>query len=107
MIKKAETSALTAAVQPVYHLRLYTAGDEPNSRMARENLEQICREELDGLCNIEEINVLVDYESALRDRIFVTPTLVLLKPEPRTIVVGNLGNRDKVVSALHLGAGNG
>jgi len=85
-----------------YRLRLYVADDEPNSRLARENLKGICDEYLKDCCRIEYVDVLTDFATALRDRIFVTPTLVLAAPGPRATIVGNLGDRERVLSALRL-----
>lgn len=87
----------------VHVFRLYVAGNERNSQIARENLKRICDEHLDSRCEIEEVDILKDYAVAMRERVFVTPTLVLLSPEPRTSVVGNLSDEEKVVSALRLG----
>ena len=85
-----------------YILKLYVAGDEQNSQVARENLKLVCDQYLNGRCQIDEVDVLTDFASALKDRVFVTPTLILLSPEPRTTVVGNLDNKEKVISALRL-----
>ena len=85
-----------------YVLRLYVAGGEPNSRLARANLTRICKEHLEDRYQIEEIDVLNDFARALIDRIFVTPTLVLIAPEPKATVVGNLGDEGSVISALRL-----
>ena len=85
-----------------YMLKLYIAGDEQNSRLARDNLTSICDEYLKGRCEIEEVDVLTDFTAAVKDRIFVTPTLVLTAPGPRVTVVGNLVDKERVVSALRL-----
>ena len=39
---------------------------------------------------------------ALKERVFVTPALILISPEPRITVVGNLDNKERVISALRL-----
>ena len=83
-------------------LKLYIAGNEQNSRLAKDNLTRICDEYLKDRCKIEEVDVLTDFTAALKDRIFVTPTLVLAAPGPRVTVVGNLGDKERVVSALRL-----
>ena len=88
--------------KPTYRLKLYIAGDEQNSRLAQENLKGICDEYLKDCCRIEQVDVLTDFATALRDRIFVTPTLVLAAPEPRATIVGNLGDKERVLSALRL-----
>lgn len=86
----------------VYILKLYVADNEQNSRIARENLKKLCDEYLKGQYEIEEVDILVDYAVAMREKIFVTPTLSRVSPEPRTSVVGNLNDKEKVVSALGL-----
>ena len=88
--------------EQLYVIKLYVAGNEPNSNAARENLNTICNDYLKGRCQIDEVDILTDYAAALRDRIFVTPTLVLLAPEPRVLVIGNLADREKVIWALRL-----
>jgi circadian clock protein KaiB len=89
-------------IKQTYRLKLYVADDEPNSRSAQENLKGICDEYLKDCCRIEHVDVLTDFASALKDRIFVTPTLVLAAPEPRVTIVGNLGDKERVLLALRL-----
>jgi len=103
-LKTSDKPAPAAPAGPIYVLKLYVAGAEPQSRLARENLQRICDEHLKDRCRIVEVDVLTDFATALRDRIFVTPALVLEQPEPRVTVVGTLGDRGKVLSALRLGS---
>jgi len=49
---------------PTYRLVLFVAGDERNSRIARENLERICREDL-IIGNLSDADIV---RSALRIR---------------------------------------
>jgi circadian clock protein KaiB len=81
---------------------LYVAGQESNSGIARRNLKDICEEHLRGRYSVTEVDVLVDFETALREGVFVSPTLVLVSPGPRVTIVGNLGDRTKVLAALGL-----
>ncbi len=85
-----------------YILKLYVAEGEQNSQLASQNLKSICDEYLKDRCQIEEVDVLADFASALKNRIFVTPTLVLVAPEPQVTVVGNLASKERVISALRL-----
>ena len=100
-MKSADGNALVAETK-TYILKLYVAGDEQNSRIAQDNLTRICDEYLKGRCRIEKVDVLIDFTTALKDRVFVTPTLVLAAPEPRATIVGNLGDKERVISALRL-----
>ena len=85
-----------------YLLRLFMAGDGPNSRQALSNLRQLCREHLKGRCTIETVDVVKDFEVAVRENILVTPALILVAPHPRVIILGNLSDRPKVLLALRL-----
>ena len=83
------------------HLRLFVAGDEPNSRRAKENLSNLCDEYLKGDCKIETIDILKDYQTAINDRIFVTPALkVEMTQKPTLTIYGNLSDEKKLLSAL-------
>ena len=83
-----------------YFLRLFVAGNEPNSKCARENLGIICDEHFRGSFQIEEIDVLKDFEAALKDRIFVTPAVIRVVPVPRVVIFGQLSDKQRVLSAL-------
>ncbi len=89
-----------------YLLRLFMAGDGSNSRQALANLRSLCREHLKGRCTIETIDVMKDFQAAIRNNILVTPALVLVAPLPRTIILGNLSDRRKVLLALRLPGGD-
>ena len=91
-----------SASGPAYRLILFVAGDERNSRIARENLDRICTEELDGACQVQVVDVLEDFTKAAAHQILLTPALVVVEPEPETIVIGNLSDRQKVRTALGL-----
>jgi len=83
-----------------YHMRLFVAGNEPNSTVARESLNRICSTYLNGTCRVEIIDVLKDFRPALQERVLVTPALVILEPGPRTVIFGNLADTGKVLAAL-------
>jgi circadian clock protein KaiB len=85
-----------------YGLMLFVAGDEPNSRLARQNLAKLCEDELKGQCRLDIINVLEDFDTAMKYGILLTPTLLRVQPEPRVTLIGNLSNLEKVYQALHV-----
>jgi len=84
-----------------YLLRLFVAGDEPNSRLAEQNLRRLCSAYLAGRHRIEGVDVLEDYEAALDANIMVAPALILLKPHTVTLY-GTLADTAKVAAALAL-----
>jgi circadian clock protein KaiB len=82
--------------------RLYVAGNTPNSRIARINLENIGRMYLDNCVEVETIDVLKDPHRILEDDIIVTPTLVCLSFEPPRKIIGNLSDYGQVMLLLEL-----
>jgi circadian clock protein KaiB len=85
-----------------YLLRLFVAGNGTNSKQALANLHRFCREHLNGRCTIETVDVVKNYEAAVRDNILVTPALILVAPRPKVIILGNLSDRKKVLAAMRL-----
>jgi circadian clock protein KaiB len=88
-----------------YLLRLFMAGNGPNSQKALANLRSLCREHLNGRCTIETVDVVKDFQAAVKDNILITPALILVAPLPRVIVLGNLSDRHKILLALRLSEG--
>jgi circadian clock protein KaiB len=82
--------------------RLYIAGETLNSAQALANLKAICNRFLPGRHVIELVDVFKEPDRALEDRIFMTPTLVRLEPDPVTKIVGTLSQSYLVLQALGL-----
>jgi len=87
---------------PPYHLRLFIAGEEPNSMKAVRAVKELCATRLKGKCRLEIVDVLEDYQSALDNNIFFAPTLVIFSPKPQTKIVGSLNDPGKLLEALGL-----
>lgn len=85
-----------------YLLRLFMAGNGQNSQKALANLRGLCQEHLNGRCTIETVDVVKDFQAAVRDNILVTPALMLVAPRPRVMILGNLSDSAKVLAALRL-----
>ena len=89
-------------------LRLYIAGDAPNSCEARANLEVILQQhggDLPGGYELEVVDFLQEPQRALRDGVIVTPTLVKLAPQPSRRIIGTLRETAQVLTALGLRGG--
>jgi len=84
-----------------YHFRLFVAGDEPNSRLAEQNLRALCGEHLPDRHRIEVVNVLEDFEAALAAHVMVVPAVVVTAPRPVTLF-GTLADKTAVLAALAL-----
>jgi len=81
-------------------LRLYIAGNAPNSVRALNNLKAICDEHFASGFALEIVDLLVHPQRALADGIVVTPTLVKLLPLPVQKVIGTLSDTNQVYMAL-------
>jgi circadian clock protein KaiB len=73
-----------------WELRLYIAGQTPNSIAAIANLKKICEDQLQGRYRIEVIDLLEKPQLAKGDQIVAIPTLVRRLPPPVKKIVGNL-----------------
>ena len=81
-------------------LRLYVAGNAPNSLRAIHNLKAICDEHFVAAHVLEIVDLLTEPARALADGIVVTPTLLKLSPLPVERVVGNLSDTGQVLLTL-------
>lgn len=88
--------------EKAWELRLYVAGQTPNSLKAFANLKKICEEHLAGMYRIEIIDLLENPTLARGDQILAVPTLVRKLPEPVKKIIGDLSNTEKVLVGLDL-----
>jgi circadian clock protein KaiB len=93
----------TLSVAGKGELRLYVTGSTLLSTHAMENMERLLRDELAGEYAYEVIDVLERPDLAAQDRIFATPALVRRAPLPVRKLIGDLSDRDIVLSSLRLG----
>ena len=84
-------------------MRLYVAGDAPNSVAARTNLRLLLASHDPSIHSLEIVYCLRDPMRALREGVLVTPTLMRLEPEPVCAIVGSLSDSARVLEALGLG----
>ena len=99
--QKSETRMQDDSLE-VWELRLYIAGQTPNSMKAFMNLQRICEEHLKGKYSIEIIDLLKKPQLAQGDQILAIPTLVRRLPEPLKKIIGNLSNTERVLVGLDL-----
>ena len=81
-------------------LRLYVAGEAPNSTRAVANLRALCAAHFDSCHAIEIVDMLQHPLRALADGIIVTPTLLRLTPLPVQRIIGDLGDSGELLSTL-------
>ncbi|MDQ3031269.1 MAG: circadian clock KaiB family protein [Myxococcota bacterium] len=81
-------------------LRLYIAGNAPNSLRAVANAKAICLAHFAAAHELEIIDMLEDPRRALADGVIVTPTLLRLSPAPILRVIGDLSDTPRVLLTL-------
>jgi|SRR5579864_9700426 len=86
----------------LWELRLYVAGRTATSIRAFENLKQFCEEHLQGLYQIQVIDLLERPALASGDQIIAVPTLVRRLPSPVKKIIGDLSNTERVLVGLDL-----
>lgn len=85
-----------------YKLCLFITGSTPRSARAIENLQKICDENLHGRYDLEIIDVYENPEATRDLQIIATPTLVKILPEPLRRIIGDLSDKDRVLTGLNL-----
>jgi circadian clock protein KaiB len=81
---------------PKYQLRLFLTGRVEKSRNLQKNLEQICLH-LETQYELDIVDVLQDPETAEKERIIATPTLIKYQPLPVKRIIGDLSNIQEVL----------
>jgi len=85
-----------------FHFRLFVAGNEANSALAKSIVEEVCKTYLPKQSHLEIIDVFGNYNEALNQRIMVVPTLVVASPRLNTQIVGSLNSVEDLVKMLGL-----
>ncbi len=83
-------------------LRLYVAGNTPNSISAFANLKEICEVHMGGRYQIEVVDLFRNPQLAQGDQIIAVPTLVRKLPQPVKKIIGDLSNTERVLIGLDL-----
>jgi circadian clock protein KaiB len=100
LAKKRRTTKSTRV--DFWELRLYIAGQTPNSIAAITNLKKICEGQLKGKYRIEVIDLLKKPQLAKGDQIVAIPTLVRRLPPPVKKIVGNLSKTERALVGLDI-----
>jgi len=89
-------------LKKAYVLKLYVAGNTPNSIRALKTLNNILEQEFQGVYALKVIDVLKNPQLAEEDKILATPTLAKILPPPVRKIIGDLSDREKVLIGLDL-----
>jgi|GEM_PF-1027807 len=98
----ASTPLKLMPLEKTYVLKLYVAGNTPNSIRALKTLNNILEEEFKGVYALKVIDVLKNPQLAEEDKILATPTLAKILPPPVRKIIGDLSDREKVLIGLDL-----
>ncbi len=89
-------------LKKTYILKLYVAGNTPNSIRALKTLNNILETEFQGVYALKVIDVLKNPQLAEEDKILATPTLAKILPPPVRKIIGDLSDRERVLIGLDL-----
>ncbi len=85
-----------------WELRLYVAGQTPNSVRAFANLRKLCDTHLAGKYRLEVVDLIKNPQLARGDQILAIPTLVRKLPVPVRKIIGDLSNTERILVGLDL-----
>jgi circadian clock protein KaiB len=85
-----------------YVLRLYVTGETPNSVRAIHNLKELLAGELNGLYELQVVDLMKNPQLAEDEKILATPMLSRVLPLPVRRIIGDLSQKEKVLLGLDL-----
>lgn len=94
--------AVSDRLQEKYVMRLYITGASRRSNLALTNIKEICGEYLEGGYELEVIDLFQYPALAKEAQIIAAPTLIKRFPLPFRRIIGDMSNREKVISGLDL-----
>jgi circadian clock protein KaiB len=90
------------AVEGKLVLQLYVSGMSPKSMEAIENIRRLCDEHLQGVFELEVIDLYKNPEAASEQQIVFSPSLIKQFPLPKKTLIGTFSDTEKVVKGLGL-----
>jgi circadian clock protein KaiB len=88
--------------QKEWELKIYVAGETEKSRIAIENLRNVCEQHLKGRYHIEVVDLMKQPQLAAENQIFAVPTVIRKLPEPLKKLIGDLTATEKVLVGLDI-----
>src|SRR5512140_1147716 len=85
-----------------YVLRLYITGTTPQSVRAIANVKKICEEYLQGLYELEVVDLYQQPQVAQGDQILAAPTLIKKLPLPLRRIIGDMSKSERLLVGLDL-----
>jgi len=85
-----------------YLLRLYVTGTTGKSVRAIQNVRRICEEHLQGLYDLEVVDIYKNLPLARGDQIIAAPTLIKRLPSPLRRLIGDMSDEQRVLVGLDI-----
>jgi circadian clock protein KaiB len=85
-----------------YLLRLYVTGMTPKSTQAIANVQKLCEKYLEGLYELDVIDIYQKPNLAKEEQIIATPTLIKKLPLPLRKLIGNMSDTEKFLVGIDL-----
>ena len=95
-----ENSESEFVVEGKLVLQLYVSGMSPKSIEAIENIKRLCNEHLQGVFDLEIIDLYKHPEAAIEQQIIFSPSLIKQLPLPKRTLIGTFTDTEKVVKGL-------
>ena len=86
----------------MYEIRIYISGRTKKSANIIDNLRKLLNSELEDQYSLEIIDVLEKPELAVRDKVLATPTLAKVSPLPLRRIIGDISDKEKILTWLNL-----
>jgi circadian clock protein KaiB len=96
------TRAAGPRAEAKYLLRLYVAGTSGKSVRAIQNVRRICEEHLQGVYDLEVVDIYKNLPLAKGDQIIAAPTLVKRLPAPLRKLIGDMSDEQRVLIGLDI-----
>jgi circadian clock protein KaiB len=81
-------------------LQLYVSGMSAKSMEAIENIRHLCDEHLEGIFELEVIDLYKNPEAAANNQIVFSPSLIKQLPLPKKTLIGTFSDTEKVIKGL-------
>ncbi|MPZ45244.1 MAG: circadian clock protein KaiB [Betaproteobacteria bacterium] len=91
-----------SAAEEQYVLRLYVTGMTQRSTEAIAAIKALCEDRLQGRYDLEVIDLYEHPALAKQEQIVAAPTLVKKLPAPLRKLIGNLADKERVLTGLDL-----
>ncbi|KPA10373.1 KaiB domain protein [Candidatus Magnetomorum sp. HK-1] len=88
--------------QTLYVFKLFVSSKTPSSLLTGDQLKKIFERYLSSPYQLEIIDIVSRPETAFQYAVVAVPMLILVSPEPKVTIIGNMDDTEKLFAALRL-----